>query len=314
MNFRLEESLDWKEVDAFLEEATGASFFHHSTWLSGLSEIYGMKISALSLRREGRLRALLPFAERSRWGLRIQESLPFGTYGGPLLAPGEKSELGEHLLEAALGRVSGRRVLARVFLKPGDKAELASESLSTYRVDLREGWDEIFTKRFAAGKRRQVRQAREAGLVTGESREDRDLEEYYALYLANTKRWKLKNPVPLSLLKHLLKDESHVRLWLARHEGRIVSGMLNFQWGQEEIYWQGSSLEEARNLRPSALLYAAVLEDACRRNLDYFNLGASPNLPSLARYKMDFGAEEIPCTLLEREAPWFRRLRSRRKA
>ena len=68
MKIRLETELDWRELDAFIEGVSGATFFQSSTFLTGLEAFCGYSVLALTLREGGALAALLPFAEKRRRG------------------------------------------------------------------------------------------------------------------------------------------------------------------------------------------------------------------------------------------------------
>jgi len=302
-----EETLEWVELEAFLASARGATFYHSSTWLRPLEEVYGYRVGFLTLRDAGSLKGLLPFVDRSRRGLVFRESLSFGSYGGPVLAEGAEDETGRILIEALLSSRRGRCARVALFLPPDPEGDPnAPGQLPTHRVDLSPGWESLLAERVRPAKRRQIRQAREAGVTGTRSAEPADMRAYHEIYLESARHWKLSAPTPLEHLLRLQADRERVRLWTARHEGRMIGGMLTFHFGGEVTYWHGTNLREARALRPSALLYATVMETACRAGDSLFNMGASPENPGLVRFKEDFGGRATACSELRREAPWLR--------
>ena len=301
-----EERLDWDELEAFLVSARGATFYHSSTWLRPLEDVYGFRVGFLALRGDGQLRGLLPYAERRRLGLLFRESLSFGSYGGPLLAEGAGEEEGRLLIEAFFSDVGGRRARAVLFLPPDSGVDASAPGqLPTHRVDLSPGWESLLSDRVRSSKRRQIRQAREAGVRVDVSADPADMEAYHRIYMESARNWGLRAPTPLAHLLALQTDAQRVRLWMARHEGRAIGGMLTFHFRDEVSYWHGANLREARVLRPSPLLYASVMEAACAEGARVFNMGASPENPGLVRFKEDFGGVAVACPEMRREAPWL---------
>jgi len=308
VDFRLETELDWGELDEFLQQCPGASFYQSSTFLKALREIYGYRIAFLSARRKGKLVALLPFAERRRYGLIVRESLPFSTYGGPA-QPVETEDAAASRLRDAFLAMRGVNV-ARLAWVGSPDPELALEGpdrMLTQIVDLAEGWAKVF-ERISPAKRRQIRQSKERGVVVERSFDPEDLRAYYPVYLENTRAWGVAKPTPLDFLQRLQSDHERTEFRIARHEGRVVGGAVDFFQGRHANYWHGSSLPSLRRLQVSAALYEARLRSACERGAADLNLGFSPDNPSLFHYKEQFGARAVACPSRAWTAPWFARI------
>lgn len=294
MGLALERDLDWEELDRFVATAPGATFYHGSTWLRGLAEVYGHRPGWLTLREGGDLRALLPFAETKRWGLVHRQSLPFGTYGGPLLAPDAPARLAADLEAAFLGGLGGR-VLAATLVTPPDPERPAPPGagvLVTQILDLTPGWDAIRAG-FSRAKRRQARKAARAGVVVQRSTDAADLDEYHPIYLEHAREWNLARPTPLAHLRQLVADTEHVRFWTAKREGELLGGHLNFHCRGRVVAWNGTARKAARELAPSVALYVANLEQACAEGVASFNFGGSTGIDPLFAFKAEFGARPV---------------------
>ena len=153
--FRIERRLDWAELDAFLATSSGGSFYHGSTWLRSLAAVYGLRLGWLVAREGGEIRGLLPFAESQRFGMVHRQSLPFGTYGGPALAPASEPALGEALCEAFLASTGGCVQRLSLILPPDAERPdppVQGRPLSTQILDLGPGWDTLFSDSFRKEK------------------------------------------------------------------------------------------------------------------------------------------------------------------
>ncbi len=308
---QLEQRPDPGELDAFLATAVGGSYYHGSAWLSILADVYGLRLGWLTVRENGELRALLPFAESRRFGLVHRQSLPFGTYGGPALAPEADPDLADLLCEHFLATGgAGSRVtltlppdLSHPDPKPG------AESLATQILDLSPGWEALFAGAFRKEKRRQARKAMREGVVVARSFDPADVDAYYPIYLEHAREWKLAEATPVEHLKRLLADEAGVRFWLARREGEILGAHFNLHHHGAVVAWHGTTRRAHSRLAPSVLLYAMNLEDACARGELSFNFGGSGAKDPLFEYKAAFGARPVHYAQRRREGSLYGLLR-----
>ncbi len=292
----LESSLDFAELDDFIGTARGANFYHCSTWIEALRSIYGHSIGFFTCREGGELRALLPFADVPKLGLIHRQSLPFGTYGGPVLATGANADLATKLTLALRGSLGGRVQRVSLIGVPDPDAETLPQEgsgLRTQILDLRGGWEDVFAKSFRKERRRQIRKAERSGVTVERSTSETELAEYYEIYLEHARDWGLAEPTPLSHLNMLVADTERVRFWVARHEGEIIGGHLNLHFRGMVIAWNGTARKSKRALAPSILLYARNLEQACADGESFYNFGGSGANDPLFEFKAAFGAMPV---------------------
>ena len=291
-----ESSLDAAELDEFVLRARGATFYHCSTWLNSLASVYGYRLGYCTHRDGGELRALLPFADVSKHGLVHRQSLAFGTYGGPITAPGADPALAASLIAALKESLGGRvQRLSLTGAPDPERPEAAGEDarLRTQILDLRPGWDALFGGVFRKERRRQIRKAEREGVTVERSGDMADLSTYYEIYMEHAGDWGLATPTPLAHLSALVADEARVRFWVARHEGEIVGGHLNFHFRGMITAWNGTARKSKRHLAPSVLLYARNLELACAEGDSFFNFGGSGENDPLFDFKAAFGAVPV---------------------
>ncbi len=298
MGLARERILDWDELDRFVHAGRGACFYHTSTWLRGLEEVYGFVVGLYTWREGGELLGLLPFVDTVRLGLRHRQSLPFGTYGGPVLAADVEGARADDLRRAFLGSLGGR--VQRVTLveppepaRPDPPIPAGGTLLGTQILDLAPGWDEIFRQRFRKERRRQIRKAQREGVEVARTCDPADVAAYHPIYLEHARDWGLAAPTPLAHLQQLVADTEGVRFWVARHEGEIVGGHLNLHFGGMVTAWNGTARKSHRHLAPSVLLYAENLRQACEDGESHFNFGGSGANDPLFAFKAAFGAEPV---------------------
>ena len=308
---RLERDLEGSELDAFLATARGACFYHGNTWLRSLAEVYGHRLGWFVAREGGRLLGLLPFAESRRFGLVHRQSLPFGTYGGPALAPEADYTLAARLCDHFLASGGGAVQRLSLILPPGSEwagASTATRELRTQVLDLSPGWETIFAESFRKEKRRQARKALREGVVVARSVEPADVADYYPIYLEHARRWSLAEVTPLEHLQYLAADQEGVRFWVARHRGEIVGAHFNLHFRGDVIAWHGTASVAHRHLAPSVLLYAMNLEEAASAGERRFNFGGSDANDPLYEFKSAFGAQPVDYPLYRRAGAIYRAL------
>jgi len=149
--------------------------------------------------------------------------------------------------------------------------------------------------------------AEKKGVAVEEAGVD-SIPEFYELYRATSQRDKIAlHPEGYYRRLFSLSRERmgqgevrvpEIRLWLARHEGRSLAGIITVFYGETAVYLYGASSDEKRNLMPAYALQWAAMRAAkaagCTR-YDFFGIPptADPEHPmaGLYRFKTGFGGE-----------------------
>ncbi|MGN6110131.1 MAG: lipid II:glycine glycyltransferase FemX, partial [Kofleriaceae bacterium] len=180
----------------------------------------------------------------------------------------------------------------------------------TVVIDLDGSEDEILA-RMHHKTRYNIRLAQRRGVVVHEGTAA-DLPAWYEVYLETTARNRIR-AMPFAHFQTMLDERAEgssspvqPRLLLARHEGRLLAGMLLAIAPSRATYMYGASTREHRDLMASSALQWAAIRLAKHQGCkDYDMFGAAPRsgsshpLSGVHRFKLGFGGR-----LVHREGCW----------
>jgi len=259
----------------------------------------------LTARRGAVLAGAVPLAVTRRWGVASAYSLPFGTYGGPLVNPADPDPAAVRAeLARAFGEWLARERVAKgeVVTAPAGEtapdpawARLASStarhvahvvSLEGRRFE--EYWSAIDRK-----TRKGARQSQSLGLTAAE--EPGALAETHALYLEQARAWGLSRPYSLGFLRALLDHPSRLaRLFTARLEGALACGILVLTAGPDGFAWWSGAAPRARDSLAYPFLITEIVRTLSAEGRTRINLGSSGEKGAIERFKESLGAEARP--------------------
>ncbi|UCH85329.1 MAG: hypothetical protein JSW50_06475, partial [Candidatus Latescibacterota bacterium] len=157
------------DLDEVALDSPRATFYHTGVWLDSIAHTYpGMKLRCIVAEDGIRVIGFLPFFDIRRGPTRTLWSLPFGTYGGPVVRAVEANAGVEQRLLAEY--LSMRRGLGVIEIGLVDysnvvpKGVFSFDTSSTHVLDLGGGFEEVWKNRFDKSKRRQARKAKREGL------------------------------------------------------------------------------------------------------------------------------------------------------
>jgi len=143
---------------------------------------------------------------------------------------------------------------------------------------------------FEKSKRRQTRKGEREGIEVSAATTSDEIAEYYEIYKRRIAQWNQRNSYPKSLFAELVsRGGERVRLFVARANGKMLGGHLNFYFKDTVIAWNGVTTLDRLSPQASTLLYSTCLRDACERNYKAYNLGGSLDKESLIDYKQALG-------------------------
>jgi lipid II:glycine glycyltransferase (peptidoglycan interpeptide bridge formation enzyme) len=162
--------------------------------------------------------------------------------------------------------------------------------------------DEVFAG-FNQLWRRNVRKAEKAGVeVTVGSAAD--LEEFHRIYVETAGRDRF-TPRPISYFRRmfdcmLAEDPDRIRLYLARHDGRLLAATTAVNVGGHTWYSYGASTTEGRELRPSNAVQWRMIQDAHARGATVYDmrgitdtLDPADHLFGLIQFKVGTGGDAV---------------------
>jgi len=278
------------ELDGVALAAPDATFYHSGTWLASVAAAYPrLRLRVIVAEEGGAPVGYLPYFVSSRGPLRRVWSLPFGTYGGPA-APA--AEVSRALLDEYLRTLSRAGVIEAGWIDFHDKGgpPEAERWYETHLVDLTPGFERVWNDAFAVQRRQRTRRAERLGVTIARSMEAGDLGAYFDIFRARIGEFGRDLLYTESLYRELFaRGGDGVRLYVARQDGRVVGGHLNFYFKDSVIAWYGVVAKAHESTQAGTLLYTECIRDACAEGFHTYNLGASLGKASLVHFKESLG-------------------------
>ena len=141
-------------------------------------------------------------------------------------------------------------------------------------LDLRRGADALF-REFSESRRANIRKGMRRGIEVAEAQGEDDLTAYYEIY-RDWCRGKQQPANDYPLFRETMLTRGNRRLFLARHHGVIVAGVVvRFSPGGVLEYAANASRKADQSIRPNDLLHWRVIEWACAEALTTYSLGGA---------------------------------------
>lgn len=175
-------------------------------------------------------------------------------------------------------------------------------------LDLRGGFDEVWSQRFPAATRHKIRKAERSGLVVECDTSGRLVPVFYSLWRRSIDRWAKQQHEPrvLARWRGHRRDPLHnfermargmgnaCRIWVAWHAGRPAAAILVLV-GNNASYTRGVMDKAlAGPTQANNLLHRLAIEDACRAGCHYYHMGETGFSTHLADFKRHLGAKPYP--------------------
>jgi len=182
------------------------------------------------------------------------------------------------------------------------------EHVTTHVLDLRPGFEVLWTDSFTSKNRNMVRKADKRGVEIANETAAGRADTYYDIYADASKQWGYASPpYPRSLISALI-DSGEAELWIAREEGEAVGGLILLRGSSDVLYWSGATVPGKQELAPSNALLSEAIKAACERGVEYLDLGGSTGLPGVERFKESFGAQPRDYAIAEVRSLRYRAL------
>ena len=278
-------------------------------WLDCLCSVTGARDASRLYDFGGGRRLVLPLARRRRAGFGVEVSYSTAWGFGGLVGAGATVDEVRAVL-ADLRRPGTLSVRVRpnplhhdvwAAARPRGVVTLQRRA---HILDLREGYDEIWQRRFTKNARTDVRRALRSGLRVEVDEDGHLLPVFWDLFMRSVERWARSQHEPLALarwraarrdssekLAAVMRDMgSTSRLWVAWAGQRPAAAILVLQGTNAHDTRGVMDVEVARPTRANHLLQQLAIEDACRAGCLSYHMGETGQSASLAHYKEAFGA------------------------
>jgi GNAT acetyltransferase-like protein len=179
------------------------------------------------------------------------------------------------------------------------------------RLDLSQGFDEIWAHRFSRRVRAWCRKAESRVTVEWDDR-GRLVPVFDELYRKSVARWARQQHEPLALARWRarLRDPRRKFELVARHfgsacrvgvawrRGEPAAALIVLEYGEQSKYWRGAMDRElSAGTGANELLHRMAIEHACETGRRFYDMGESRPQSSLARFKHGFGADDVSSSL-----------------
>lgn len=283
--------------DTIASQCDYATYFQTRQWaeLCQLQSNGKIKPAARLLTLEDGTQVLIPMsATKVSGGLITQYVASAGwMYGGYLsakpLTPVQSKIVWDYMLTLNL-------ILRQNPFDPNpmsNRVTLIKQDL-TQILDLKPGFDTL-NKDWTKNSRtflQQVRQAHKYGVTLEIATTLDEWRQYYAAYEDTIERLGDTFGGPKyqwEQFEYLFNLKSpNIKLWAAKYEGQVISGLICLYHNKIVHGWHAASLAKYFSMRPVQLIHFSIIEDACPKGYEWYDLGASTS-KGVEDYKTKMG-------------------------
>lgn len=306
--------------DSLVAAAGGATIFHTGRWARLWEEEWpDARWEVVAVEEGSGYAAGIPAIVRRRGPARVVYSMPFATYGGPIVREGhpDPGRARRELLRAWAREARRPLTLRSELAWYGGALEEMPESLParesfTHVLPLTEDLDALWGG-FSASTRRLVRQADESDLSIRVVEKEEEVRAFHQLAVETVRR-RGGSPKPYSLYARIFRalvPAGLARYHLVWHGEEAIAGSLHFFYEGVATNWLPVSRKARWHLRPNNFLIARVLRSLAQAGYLEYNFGASPaDAEGLIRFKEGWGARPRPVLLAGLRSGLHRKLRA----
>ncbi len=295
-------AVDWALLDAFADRTV----FQTREWLHFVHETQRAKVVVCELTESGQTVGYFSGLVFSRFGVRILgSSFPGWTtpYMGFNLIPGasRKAALAaiEHIAWDTLKCLHMEVSDPFFSVEDGQQNGFSAEAFISYRTDLTEPEDKMFSKMDSAC-RRCVRKAEKSGVTIEEAHDPAFADEYYEQLQDVFAKQGLVPTYPIERVRALIRNLEPVgRVLLVRArdpQGKCIATGIFPGFNKIAEFWGNASFRASQNLRPNEAIHWYVMQYWKSRGVEVYDWGGE------GTYKEKYGC--VP-----HRVPWFTKSR-----
>ncbi|MDP8247766.1 MAG: GNAT family N-acetyltransferase [Candidatus Tritonobacter lacicola] len=291
----------WTEI---VRGCSYATFFHTCEWAKVIEDTFDQyKVATKLFVFPDGTEVILPLIS-SRAGpgglLKAYRSMVPGVYGNLVsvreISPDKVDRIFKRLLKLNVASIS---IVDNPFTDYAMPDYFEEKPMFTQILRLRDGFEPLW-KNFTKGHRSSAKKAQKMGVTVNIAGSLEDYREYFRIYQDSVKRWgeRATSNYPYRLFKNIYNMQSPgVRLWLAKINGKTISGALVFYHNKHVVWWHGATLGEYFRYCPANLLQTEIIKDSCRRSYEIYDFNPSGGHGGVVKFKRSFGSQTIDMTL-----------------
>jgi Acetyltransferase (GNAT) domain len=286
-----------EEWDSMVKASPTTVYFQTREWFEIWSEYAGFKNDPHLITFGSGKRVLLPLTQQNLLGGLFKFTLltPKGMGGFVTGDRLDKEEKGE--LFAAVPHLKLDYGAANPYDDLTNEVEGFNLRDYTQVLDLSQGFPAIFSK-WSRGHHSRTNKGLRQGISVELARNERDWAAYFELYQDTLARWAdtATNRYGWPLFLRMFKSQSsNIRLWLAKHNSKLVSGALCLYHNNHVAYWHSATSRDSyKKLNATHVLQYHIIQDACDRGFLLYDFMPSSGLPGVIEFKSGFAPERLP--------------------
>jgi len=181
---------------------------------------------------------------------------------------------------------------------------------TTHVLTLDTDFETIWKKRFNRNNRRATLRAEDAGFDLSDGTEERDIQDFIALYRSVSEGWQY--PLPPGVLRVLAQETKEhpkkVRFRTVRKSDVLAGGGF-FLYHHTQVFALIVVFDrEHRHSSPSRLMLKEEIRHALEQGCLEFNLGSSQGSSSLEEFKESYGAPKVERLRIVARNPFWQRV------
>ena len=307
----------WQE---FLSGCEYATFFHSPHWAKLIcATIPGTRDETRIFELKNGTRILLPLIVSERLsGLMLHaESMPFGTYGGPIgprvtASPEEFSNMLD-ILKDSFPRLYSISITPNPLAPRTVPSTMCTGERFVQVVRFNNGgppWKQSINSK----TRYHISKAEKRGVSIQIADDVESFLELGRLYQDVAQHWKTKNFFTENFFRALADvSREHVQLWTATREGRLVAGLVVFVYGKSVTPYLSMFDRRERQHAANNLLYYEMLSWAEDAGYSAINLLSSGGQRGVEKFKASLGAQKLSFGYYLQEKPQLRAVRGMKR-
>ena len=314
--------------ERLLSNSSCATVFHSTDWALVLRETYrDLSVKYIVIEdQDGRYVAGMPFVHTRNLLFSTYLSMPFGTYGGPVVVDGLEEDVAAFIgvaLQGVTREIFPFSFSCVLFNTPVPLERAIQNAfprgrrtrVSTHLIDLGGGFKKLWDFSFDKETRTCARKAVRSGVRIVKSADEEGPAVLHSLYRKQAAAWGVRKVYPERLvyqIANLMKGKSQI--WIGTLKGVPACAVLVFYFKDVLMAWLSGQSAEGRKACASHLLYSEIIKDACENDYSIFNFGGSGKLEGIRYFKESFGGREYFYSLFVNESGVFKFARKLRKA
>ena len=303
-----------EEYESFLASTENSLFYHSWDYGDLLARHLEAERIILGAFDDDNLVASFPFlmSKEGAYGRAINSMPYYGSNGGVLVCSDTDADREKEITELLLQRSReiatenqvGSMTIISNPLRP-QSSQVLESVLDMEKTDQRIGQitplpdsieeDAVLLSVFDNPRPRNIRKAIKSGIVVEASNNQEDMDFLFEVHKSN-----IESIGGLSKKKEFFDtvlsviSENDWKIYVAKLDGKPVSALLLFYFGNTMEYFTPATVHDYRNIQPSSLLIFEGMKDGIEKGYKYFNWGGTWfTQEGVYNFKKKWGAQDF---------------------